>query len=181
VNALRRADQVQLAAAWIRRHGDEATCLQRRSRLPRIAETVTHDDRGAREPGVGVAHAHRDGRDVVRVGAREEARRRRRERGRHRRTGGQRLVTDVDQLQRVAGDVRIVGDDERHRLADITHDAPRDGRLQVTIGARGRRHAIGDDRCGRHVVGGDEEAHTRQLARALAVDAQQSRVGVRRA
>ena len=47
----------------------------------------------------------------------------------------QRLVDDVDQLQRVLGDVAVLGHDQGDRLADVAHDVARDGRLQVALGA----------------------------------------------
>ena len=47
----------------------------------------------------------------------------RRERIDHRR---QRLVVDLDQVERVLGEIAVGGDDDRDRLADIAHAADRD-------------------------------------------------------
>ncbi len=163
---------MQLAAARIGRHGHQPARLQRGRRLARIAEALADDHGRLRQRGVGIADAHRDGGDVVRVRTGEEPRRSRGHRGADGRTRGQRLVDDVDALERVQRDVGIVGDDERDGLADVADDVARDGRLQVAIRARGRGHTVGDDRGGGHVGSRENEPNTGQLAGALGVDAE---------
>ena len=58
--------------------------------------------------GVGVVHQHVGG---LRAGEVDDR--------------GQRLVVDVDQFERVLGDVAALGDDERHRVADELAPRPR--------------------------------------------------------
>ena len=169
---------MQLAAARVGRHRHEPARLQRGRRLARIAKALPDHDGRTRQRRLGVADAHGDGRDVVAFGRGEQAWRRRRQGGRHRRARRQRLVSDVDQLQRVARDVRVIRHDQRHRLADVAHDAAGDGGLQVAIRARRGGHAVGDHGAGGDVGRGED---TGQLARALRVDAGESRVRVRRA
>ena len=181
VDALGGADQVQLAPARVGRHGHEPARLQRGGRLPRVVEALADDHGGAGQRGVGVAHPHGDGGDVVGVGAVEQPGRAGGEGGGHRGAGRPRLVDGVDQLGGVAGDVRIVGDDEGDRLAHVADDGAGDGRLQVAVGAGRRRHPVGDDGGGRHVGGGQDRAHARQVARALGVERDQASVGVGRA
>ena len=91
------------------------------------------------ERAVGVADAHRDHRDVVRLGAGKEPRRAGGERVGHRGARGQRIVDDVDQLERILGDVAVVGHDQRHGLAHVADDAAGDGGLQIALGARRAR------------------------------------------
>ena len=42
--------------------------------------------------------------------------------------GGQRAVVDLDQVERVFGEIAVRRDDDRDRLADIAHAVDRDGR-----------------------------------------------------
>src|SRR5262249_56031638 len=65
VDTFRRADQMQLAALRVRRHGDEPARLERGGRLPRVAKALPDDDRRARQSRLGIADTRRDRRDVV--------------------------------------------------------------------------------------------------------------------
>ena len=180
VDALRRADQVDLAAARVGRDRHEAARLQRRRGLPGIVEGLAHHHVRGRERGIRVTDAHGDRGHVVRVGAAVEARRARRQRGRGRRARGQRLVDDVDALERVAGDVRVVADHERDGLADVADDVARDRRLQIAVRARRRGDAVRDDRVRRHVRRREDRVHAGKVERALDIDRDQPRVRVRR-
>ena len=133
------------------------------------------------ERPIGVADPHRDGRDVVRVGGREEPRGAGGERVGGRGAGGQRLIDDVDPVERVASDVRIVGHDEGHRLSDEAHHVARDRRLQVALAALGGGDAVRDDRRRRHVGRGQHGADAGEISRVLRVDRNQPRMSVRRA
>ena len=181
VNALGGADQMELAAARIGRHDDETARLQRRRGLPRVGEALTQSQVSPGERLVGVAHAHGDRRDVVRVRGLKEPRGPGGERLGGRGTCGQRLIDDVDPVECVACDVRIVGDDERDGLAHEADDVARDRRLKIAVGALGGGDTIRDDRRRRHVGRGQHGVDAEEVSRALRVDRHQPRVRVRRA
>ena len=99
------------------------------------------------------------------------------ERGERIDDGGQRLVVDLDQLQRILGEVAVGGDNDRDRLADIAHALDRDRpaldrRLYADDEARRQR---GDLSAGEN--GRDAEC----LARRRSVDGADFRMRVRRA
>ena len=52
----------------------------------------------------------------------------------------QRLVVDLDRVGRVAREVAVLGDDDRHRVADVAHRVDRDRRVGrgLRVGARAR-------------------------------------------
>ena len=82
--------------------------------------------------------------------------------------------------ERILGDVAVVGQHEGEWLAHVADEPTRDGGLQVALGARGRRHAVRDDRGLGDIGGGKDGAHARQLDRAPGVDREHARVGVAR-
>ena len=172
---------MELAASRGRRHGHEPARLERRRRLPRMGEALAEHHRRAGQGPVGVAHAHPDHRDIVRVGAGEKARRAGRERRVHRRRDGQGRVLDLDRLQRVLGEVAALGDHEGHRLADVAHDVARDGGLEIPRRPVGNGHAIGDDGRGGHVGRGEHGVDAGHRERAAGVDPHEAGVGVARA
>ena len=180
VDALGRADEVELAAARVGRHRDEPARLEGGRRLPRVAEALADDEVRTGQRRAGVADPHPDRRDVVRVRPGKEARRVGRERDGDGRARRERRVVDVDQLERVRGEVAVVGHDERHGLADVADDVARDRGLQVAGRALGRGHPVGDDGARRHVRGGEDGAHPRQPERARGVHAADARVRVGR-
>ena len=51
-------------------------------------------------------------------------------------TGGRNSYVDPDPADRVLGDVAVVGDDERDRLADVVHLVLRQGVLRAAVGQR---------------------------------------------
>ena len=91
--------------------------------------------------------------------------------------GRQRLVDDVDEGDGVLGDVPGIGDDQRHRLADVAHLAERDAALlDRRVGKAGQRSGLA-----RRLLAGDHRDDARErLGRAL-VDRADARVGVRAA
>ena len=89
---------------------------------------------------------------------------------------GQRLVLDVDQLERVARRVVVVGDDERDLLALEADLVGRQHRLGV---ARQRRHPGQAQRL--EVLAGDDSVDLRVLQRRGGVDRDDPRVGERAA
>ena len=78
----------------------------------------------------------------------------------------QRLVLDLDQVDRVGGDVAVVGDDERHLLVGEQDLLVRQHRLHV---AGQRRHVVQVQ--GLQVVGGEDGVHARQRLGLADVDA----------
>ena len=72
----------------------------------------------------------------------------------------QRLVLDVDQLQRVRRDLRRVGRHGRHRLAHETHAIQREDAAVAEVEAG----------IARKVLAGDDHAHARQRLRSAHVD-----------
>ena len=180
VRILRRVPERQLP-------GGRGVAGQRRSRLHRVRDqpllndAVRHHDLGVLEGGVDVATRHHP---VERLVARDllmqlrGARLRRGLRVGHRR---QRLVIDLDQLERVLGGVSVLGHDHRDDVADVAHhvlgDAVIGGDLQVRVGeqpgAGGRL-----DRAVRVGVGVDGDHPGRRRRRAR-VDRPDPGVGVR--
>ena len=91
--------------------------------------------------------------------------------------GRQRLVDDVDERNRVLGDIPRIGNNQHHRLADVTYLAECDAALLD------RRIGKARQRCGlpRRLLAGDHRDDAGQgLGRAL-VDRADARVGVRAA
>ena len=121
VRILRRVPQRQLA-------GCAAPLRQRRSRLHRIGDepllddAFLDDDFCVLERRVDVSAGHRPMKGLVAGHLRVKLRRTRFGRGLsigHRR---ERLVIDVDELERVVGLIRGFGDDDRHDIAHIPDD-----------------------------------------------------------
>ena len=82
------------------------------------------------------------------------------------------LVLGDDQLRRLLGDVRIGGEHDRDRLADIVHLADGEDRLVV----EGRAViGLGDDLA--HVVGGDDAVDAGHLLGRAGVDRLDAAVG----
>ena len=89
----------------------------------------------------------------------------------------QRLVLDLDQVARVLGDVAVLGDHGRDRLAVVAHLLDRDQVLDDRAGAeRGeRRRVLGD------VGAGHDADDARQRLGLRGVDRDDARVRVRAA
>ena len=89
----------------------------------------------------------------------------------------QRLVFDLDQPNGVFGDITRVGNDQRHRLADMAHLAERDAALlDRRVGKAWQRPGFL-----RGVLAGDHCDDARQRQRRRLVDRSDPRVGVRAA
>ena len=133
--------------------------------------------RRAGEGGLGIAITEPPFAREVAAQAGMQHRRLRRQRGQridHRRHD---LVTNLDQVERVFGDVTIGGHDERDRLAHIAHavggDRPAvDRRLHADDEAAGQRL---------HLVPGEHGRDTGQRRGARGVDRGDAGMGVRRA
>ena len=99
------------------------------------------------------------------------------ERGERIDDGRQRLVVDLDQFERVFGEIAVARDHDRDRLADIAHAV--DGNRP----AFDRRLHADHQRGGqlRHFGGGDDGGDARRAPRRLGVDGADFGVGVRRA
>ncbi len=180
VRRLRRAPQPQLAGDGVV-VGDRAARLQRR-RVHALERDLLGDDDhvGVVEDAVGLGLVARlPVEDVVGGLALLVV-------ADHRRVGveravrvvhdRQRLVLDVDQLERVARGVVVVGDDERHLLALEADLVGRQHGLRV---GRQRRHPREALRL--EVLAGDDRAHLRVLERGGGVDRDDPRVRERAA
>ncbi len=89
----------------------------------------------------------------------------------------QRLVLDLDQVARVLGDVAVLGDHGRDRLAVVAHLLDGDHVLDDRAGAEGgkRRRMLGD------VGARDDADHAGQRLGLRRVDGDDARVRVRAA
>ena len=98
---------------------------------------------------------------------------------------GQDPVIDRDQLGGVAGDIPGLGDDERHRIADMTHAAARQC-MARRHDDRSDRRDLGDagqraDALGGKIGGGEDAMHTWQRSRRGRIEPGNLGVAVRRA
>ena len=84
----------------------------------------------------------------------------------------QRLVLDLDQVERLVGDRQVVGRDGGHRLAGEDDAIDRQHGVGARLGARLQLRDVG---------GGQHGAHARQRPRLAGVDALDAGVGVRAA
>ena len=99
-----------------------------------------------------------------------------------RRRRRQRLVVDLDQLGRLARDLRAVGHDERHRIADMAHAAHGQRRPRRHDQRLHRRHAgHRAEPVGREIGSRVDALHAGQRRAARNVDPLDERMGVRRA
>ncbi len=80
--------------------------------------------------------------------------------------GGQLVVVGFDQLRGALGDVRIGGEHDRDRLADMAHLVEREDRLVVK---RGAVIGLRDERA--DVLAGDDPVHAGKRPRRAGVDA----------
>ena len=151
MDALGRADQVKLSALGIGRHGDEPPRLEGGRGLTRIDEPLADDHRRRVDGRIDIADPHRDQGDVVGLGAREEQGRARSERLRRSRADRKRIIDDVDEPERVLGDVAIIGHDQGDRLAHVADDITGNRGLQIALGPGRGSHAGRDDGALGHV------------------------------
>ena len=182
VRRLRRAPHGELAADGVV-VGDRAAGLHRRRVRAREQHVLLDDDVGARERGRGRGGVARlPVEDVVgrgAVGALAVVADHRGvgvERAARVDDGLERFVLDVDQLERVAGRVVVVGDDERDLLALEAHLVGREHRLPV---GRHRRHPRHPPRL--EVAPRDDRVDPRQRQRRRGVDRDDPGVGERAA
>ena len=161
--------------------GDDPARLERRRMAARVDDVAGHDRVGLGERAVGgrlVAGLPRRARQVVGLAVLVVADQRRVvvERLAGVDDGGQRLVVDVDQLQRVARRVLVGGDDERDLLALEADLVARQHGLGV-VGDR--RHPGEPERL--EVLRGDDGGDVRVRERLGRVDRVDPRVGERAA
>ena len=154
---------------------DRGARFQRHAGVPPDGEFKLDDMRGAAEHGVDVAIALANDRCFAAM-ARQELHRRRLRIEKRR----QFLDLHGDQIGRVLGDVGIVGEDGRYRIADKAHAVSGQYRLAIGIKRRNaafakidRRH-LGDVGCGPH------RENTRHGARGRRVDGDDAAVGMPR-
>ena len=92
---------------------------------------------------------------------------------------GKHLVVDVDDVQRVLGEVAAVGHSHGHGLAHVAHHVPRQRRLKVLVQPRDLVHADGDGGVQlADVLQGEDQNHPRQGLGAFRVDVHDAGVGV---
>ena len=178
--------------------GEDRARLHRHRRDPLIDHPLLDDDVRRREGRRRVAMRVPPGESDIPRRFVVELRRVRRERGFRVHDGRERLVLHIDEIERVARDVAIHRDDNRHRLADIA-DAIRRHRPDRSAGtnpfmpgtaspsrpgsgpqsARNCRAAVGRDHAGMRQRGGDVHPHDPRVG----IDAPQDRHvrGARRA
>ena len=139
--------------------GDGGARLHRRWEQPLVDDAQVHRDGRRRERGIRIAAGDRPGERDVRADVGMQLRR-----TGHRRLlgiddGAERIVVDVDQIERVARRLARLGDDERDAVADVAHRVDGEQRmrrhLEVAVrhhpGARHRIHLVrpGRGRCRR--------------------------------
>ena len=91
--------------------------------------------------------------------------------------GGQNLVLDLDEFQRLLENLGRLGGDDSHAIADMAHLVVQahlvvGRRVGVALPAGGIQHAL-------HVLVGQHRVHARQRQRLALVDAHDAGVGVR--
>ena len=91
--------------------------------------------------------------------------------------GGQRLIVDLDQVERVFGDIAVFGDDKRNGLPDIAHPIA-GNRPAFDIGLYSHRHAAGEPR---HVRAGHDGKDAGQRAGGIRIDRPDLGMAMRRA
>ena len=158
VRHLRRAPERKPVVQRVMQR-DGAAAFDRMAAAAVLPERFAEDMRRFLECRVDIAVGHVElGEQVVRRLAMHQRRaggeRRAAVRGR-----GQRLVVDVDERRCVFGNVAIIGDHDRHGLADMHHFVARERRtIQILLIARARQaddHELGGEV--RHDVGARED------------------------
>ena len=164
VGHLRRGPHGEQAIGC-RRMRDDAARLDRDAGDPRKIEHRFDDHIRLREPACDVADAAlRDARDVVGPVV-EDARRGRRPRRVDAGRGGQGLPGDADRLGAVGRVVRVIGDHDGNRLADVTRHRVRE-RLVMVRAHRRRWHQRRDaGRARRQVTRAQHRDHVGQTQR----------------
>ena len=173
VRRLRRGPEHELAVGILRRDG--GVLLDRQVRVALIEE-------GVLEHAVGVARTparrRRTRSDTIlwmlpRVAVLVDARLGVGEALLRIAEGAQRLVLDVDQVERLECRQLVAGDDGRDRIADEAHAIDRERMLVLAD----RQDAVGDG----EVLAGQRQVDARMRQRARHVDAEDARVRHRRA
>ena len=156
---------------------DHAVGFHRRRDRARVTVLVAEHPPGAGERAVRVAVLETALLGDVAARLLEQQRRVRRDRILEERDALQRLVLDLDQLQRVFGDIAVLGHHHRHRLAHVAHLVDR---AHVEFHAR-LDHARNRARHPGDLGAGDDADHACKLLGAARVDAEDLRVRVGRA
>ncbi len=139
VRRLRARVDDQLAVRILQ--GDGRVLLDRQMRVPLEEEHVVEHMVGAGDRLVHVAKLQRDGAvDVTEVAVVVDARLRMLEAVGRRREGPQRLVLDVDELDRALGGGLVVGDHRRYGIAD----EPDEVAAECVLVVADRQDAVGD-------------------------------------
>ena len=156
--------------------GDEPARLHRHARVALHREAPGDAHVGAGGGGLDIAEARRDRVDDVRrdvVVHRALAGRGGGEIG----GDGQRVEVELHELGGVLRRPRILGDDERDRLADVAHDVACEQRLQHAFGlGRGREHEPDRDADVGHVGRVEDRDDARKRAGGPGIDAAQTGV-----
>ena len=169
-----RGDVVALVVGMVL--GDDDVALHRREGEPRVVHGERHPGIGTGKGAGGIAVGEFADRDLVGLAFGVEQRRRFVAGGDGVDHSGQRLVIDLDQLRGILRHIPVLGDDQRHRLADITHPLDRERPLVH------RRLERNQERIGEcaHVLAGDDRGDPRQAARSRRIDAADDGMGVGR-
>jgi len=158
-------------------HVNEAPRFQRHAAVAVAPERLAPRVRRRREGAVGIAARHPiPGRDVRAAGVVDED------------TVGERLAWIDDGIERlvvhhhargrVLRRIAVLGDDERHRLADVAHAIGGERPLQIALEAGKRGEPDGNRRGdGAEIGRGQHEDDARRSHRRRRVDAGKARVG----
>ena len=162
--------------------GREPARLHRHAGVTLDREALGETALGGGKPALRVAGARLQPLDDVSAGGGVEHRHARI--GRAARVGddGQKLPVDLDQLQRVLGEIAAGRDHEGDRLADVADESGGEGRLQAGVGAGAgalpEPHGNPADRA--EIVGGDHGRDAGKRARRPGADGRDPRVRMRR-
>ena len=156
--------------------GDQPVGLDRRTGIARIADRHRHAARGIGKRAFRIAVAEQSLAREVRAKAVVQHRLRWIERGQRVDNCGQRLVVDLDQVERVLGEITVGRDDHGHRLADIAH--PVDGDRPAFDRRLDADHQAGGE--GSDILAGQHDGHAGRVACRLGSDGRDSRMRMRR-
>lgn len=165
VRDLRRSPDLEPPAA---RGGEQPSCLERHPRMPADGEFGVDDVGRVRERRLDVPVAHLELGGAIGLAQVE-----------HRR---ELLDLEHDELRRILGRVRVVGEHDRDGLTDVAHTLARQDRLQVRVERLVRDLDPDRDRAHvRQVRPGHDRMHAFGRARRARVHLAQDRVGDLRA